>query len=161
MTTPTTGPTTGSSTGTTATGATATGATGVPGQRAGERDDRSLGQVVGDVASDLSELFREELTLAKAEMRQEATRLGKGAGMLGGAGVAGLLFLVFASWALAHLLDNWLPIEAATGIVALLWGIGAAVLALRGKKNVQKSNPQLPRTQGSLKEDAAWVRPTR
>lgn len=155
MTAPTTG-TTGTA------GATSTSASGaVPGQRAGEaaaRDERSLGEVVGDVASDLSTLFREELELAKVEMKQEATRLGKGAGMLAGAGVAGLLFLVFASWALAHLLDNWLPIEAAVGIVALVWGTAAAILALRGKKGVERSNPQLPRTQDSLKEDAAWVR---
>jgi hypothetical protein len=43
-------------------------------------------------------------------------------------------------------------------IVAAVWGVVAAVLAVRGRTELKRSNPQLPRTQQTLKEDAAWAR---
>ena len=78
--------------------------------------------------------------------------------MLGGAGVAGLLALILGSFALAYLLDNWMPVELAFLIVTLLWAIVGAVLAARGRTELKNSNPQLPETQQTLKEDAAWAR---
>ena len=121
-------------------------------------DERSLGQIVGDIATDLTTLVKQELALAKTELKEEATKAGKGAGMLGGAGVAGLLAAILASFALAYLLDNWMPVELAFLIVTLLWAIVAAVLAAKGKKELKNANPQLPETQQTLKEDAAWAR---
>ncbi|HSN37828.1 MAG TPA: phage holin family protein, partial [Arthrobacter sp.] len=61
----------------------------------------SLGDLLGEVTRDMSTLMRQEVELAKVELRQSATRAGKGAGMLAGAGVAGhfvLLFLSLALW---------------------------------------------------------------
>ena len=104
-------------------------------------EDRTLGQIVGDVATDLSTLVRQELDLAKTEVKQEAGRAGKGAGLLAGAGVAGQLMLVFVSLCLMFVLDNWMPIELAALITAL-----------------KQTNPALPETQRSLKEDARWAR---
>jgi hypothetical protein len=49
-------------------------------------------------------------------------------------------------------------VEAAALIVGVLWGIAAAVLAMRGKKEIQEANPQLPVTQQTLKEDVQWAR---
>lgn len=129
-----------------------------PAPSGGGGGERSLGDIVSDVSQDLSTLVKQELELARAELKQEATRAGKGAGMLGGAGVAGLLLLVFASLALMFLLDNWMPIELAALITTLLWGAVAAVLAARGRTELKKANPELPRTQQTLKEDASWAR---
>lgn len=128
-----------------------------PGQ-ASAGDPRSLGEIVGDIATDLSTLVKQEMELARTELKQEAAKAGKGAGMLGGAGVAGLLTLLFASWALTFLLDNWMPIELAALITTLLWAIVAAILAITGRKALKSTNPQLPQTQRTLKEDAAWAR---
>jgi len=124
----------------------------------GSRDDRSLGQIVSDVAQDLSTLVRQELDLAKTEVKQEAGRAGKGVGMLGGAGVAGHLALIFLSLCAMFLLNNAVPLELAALIVTVFWGIVAAALALTGKKELDRTNPALPETQRSLKEDAAWAR---
>ena len=61
---------------------------------------RSIGDILGDITTDLSTLMRQEIALAKAELR-ETTDHAKAAGtMFGGAGVAGLLALVFLSVAL-------------------------------------------------------------
>jgi Flp pilus assembly protein TadB len=128
-----------------------------PGQT-GPQDGRSLGDIVSDVANDLSTLVRQELDLAKTEAKQEATRAGKGAGMLVGAAVAGLLLLLFLSAALMYLLDNWMPVEVAALIVAAVWLVVALVLASAGRKALKSANPQLPQTQRSLKEDAQWAK---
>jgi len=124
----------------------------------GTGDSRSLGEIVGDLTTDLTTLVKQELELARTELKEEATKAGKGAGMLGGAGIAGLLALILGSFALAYLLDNWMPVELAFLIVTLLWAIVGAVLAARGRKELKNTNPQLPETQQTLKEDAAWAR---
>ena len=121
-------------------------------------ETRSLGQIVGDITSDMSTLVRQEIDLAKSEMKQEVSKLGKGAGMLGAAGLAGYFTLFFLSFALTYLIDNWLPLELAAVIVALLWGIVAAVLAARGRKEIKQANPQLPVTQQTIKEDVQWAK---
>lgn len=112
--------------------------------------DRSLGDLISEVTGDLSTLMRQELDLAKAELQQSATRAGKGAGMLGGAAIAGYFVLLFASVAL------WWAIGSATGlgwsalIVAVIWGIIGAVLAVAGRKSL-RSVGGLPKTADTVK----------
>lgn len=129
-----------------------------PSEPSASEDERSLGEIVGDVTQDLTTLVKQELELARTELKQEAAKAGKGAGMLGGAGVAAVLFLVFLSLTLTFLLDNWMPLEVAALLVAVAWAAVAAVLAARGRRELKRSNPQLPKTQQTLKEDAAWAK---
>jgi uncharacterized membrane protein YqjE len=121
-------------------------------------ETRSVGEIVGDISQDMSTLIKQEMDLAKAEMKQEVAKLGKGAGMFGGAGLAGHFTLFFLSFALTYLLDNWMPVELAALIVGVLWGIVAAVLAARGRQEIKQANPQLPTTQQTLKEDVQWAK---
>jgi hypothetical protein len=116
----------------------------------GSVGDRSLGELISEVTTDLSTLMRQELELARAELQQSASRAGKGAGMLGGAAVAGYFVLLFVSIAL------WWAIGAATGlgwsavIVAVIWGIIAAVLAAMGRKSLRDVRG-LPKTADTVK----------
>jgi len=121
-------------------------------------DERSLGEVVSDLSTDLSTLMKQEVQLAKVELKEEVGKVGKGAGMLGGAGFAGWFCLLFLSLAMTFLLDNWLPIEVAALITAGVWAVIAAALALVGRKELQEANPQLPQTQETLKEDVQWAK---
>ena len=121
-------------------------------------ETRSIGEIVGDISKDMSTLIQQEMDLAKSELKQEAARIGKGAGMFGGAGLAGHFALFFLSFALVYLLDNWMPVELAALIVALVWAMAAAVLAIRGRKEIKEANPQLPTTQQTLKEDVRWAK---
>lgn len=114
-------------------------------------DERSLGEIMSDLSRNVSTLMRQEVELAKAELQQSAKSAGRGAGMLGGAGVAGLLAAIFASLALWWLLAQWL---AGTGsgaygwafvIVAVLWGIAAAVLMASGRAALREVQG-LPKT---------------
>jgi hypothetical protein len=94
----------------------------------------SISALIGDISNDFSTLVRQEIALAKAEATQTGTRIGKGVAMFGAAGIAALLVLLFVSNALWGLLDNWMDRGLAAIIVALLWAIVAAVLAMAGKK---------------------------
>jgi uncharacterized membrane protein YqjE len=122
------------------------------------QDDRSIADIIGDVAGDVSALVRQEMELATAELKQEATKAGKGAGMFGAAGLTALLALIFASLALVYLLDNWMPAELAALVVTVLWAGVAAVLALGGKSQFKNTHPELPKTQRTLKEDVQWAK---
>ncbi|MDO9379679.1 MAG: phage holin family protein [Nocardioidaceae bacterium] len=116
-------------------------------------DDRSVGQILGDITTDLTSMVRQELELAKTEAKQEVTKLGTGAGLLGAAGLAGWLFLVFFSLFAVYLLDQAVDAWLAALVVAVVWGAAAAVLALLGRQKIQQANLQLPTTQQSIKED--------
>lgn len=110
-----------------------------------EQHERSIGELLGDVARDLSTLLRQEVELAKAEVRESGTRAGKGVGLLAGAGVGGFLAVLFVSislwWGLGYLVGNaWSGL-----IVAVLWGIVAAVLVQAGRKELARVKG-LPRT---------------
>lgn len=119
-----------------------------PGADAGRA---SIGELLGEVGKDLSDLIRQELELAKAELRQSATRAGKGAGMLGGAGAAGHFVLLFLSIALWWSLGNAIGRGWSALVLALLWAIVAGVLALIGKKELAAIRG-LDRTAESIKK---------
>jgi len=119
--------------------------------------DRSLGELVSDMTESLSGIFRKEIELVKVELKEEAGKAGKGAGMLGGSALAGWSALMFLSFALAWLLDEVMHTALAFFIVAALYGIAAAVLGLRGKQELTEIDP-LPETRASLKEDVQWAR---
>lgn len=119
-----------------------------PGRRA---EQESLGSLMSQVSQDLSTLIRQEIALAKAELSETAKNAGKGAGMLAGAGIAGHFVLLFLSIAL------WAGLGAVIGtgwsalIVAGIWAIIAAVLAVLGKKNLDQAEGA-PQTAETLKE---------
>ena len=98
----------------------------------------SLGELLGEVTKDLSTLMRQEVALAKAEVKQEATKAGKGAGMLGAAGFAGYMVLLFLSITLLWALDNIMDTALAALIVAVLWAVIGAVLFVMGRAQLKK-----------------------
>ncbi|WP_166877119.1 phage holin family protein [Salinibacterium sp. ZJ450] len=111
----------------------------------------SLGDLLGEVTRDISTLMRQEVELAKAELQQSATRAGKGAGLYGGAGVAGVMTLLFVSialwWGLGYLIGNaWSAL-----VVAVIWAIIGLILYTRAKKAMQ-SVKGMPKTVDSLKK---------
>lgn len=129
---------------------TTTGTTsGLPTEQ--HADGQSLGDLIGDVSRDLSTLMRQEVELAKAEVKQSAQRAGKGAGMLGGAGVAGHMVLVFLSLALWWALGTLMGLGWSGLVVAAVWAVIAAVLALSGRSQLQ-SIEGMPQTADSVKK---------
>lgn len=122
------------------------------------QDDRSLGQLFGDLSREFSELMREEVHLAKAELREEASKAGKAGGMFGGAALAGYMCLLLVSFAAAWGLAALIPTGFAFLIVGALYGIAAAVLFVRGRKQIKQVSPVPDQTVETLKEDARWAK---
>ncbi|GIF38136.1 phage holin family protein [Actinoplanes xinjiangensis] len=121
-------------------------------------EETSIGEIIGNISDDLSQLFRQEVELAKAEIRQEATKAGKAAGMLGGAGFAGYLAVVLLSFAVVFGLSNVMDPGWAALIVAIIWGAIGAVLFVNGRKKMKTVDPVPRRTAETLKEDAQWLK---
>jgi uncharacterized membrane protein YqjE len=123
-----------------------------------EAEQPGIGELIGEITSDLSQLFRQEVELAKAEVREEAKKAGKAGGMLGGAAMAAYLVIVLLSFALVFALGEVMPLGWAALIVAVLWAIVGAVLYSAGRKQLKKVDPVPHRTAETLKEDAQWLR---
>lgn len=118
----------------------------------------SLGDLIGEIGQDLSQLVRDEIELAKAEIKQESTKAGKAVGMLGGAGYAGHVVLLFGSLTVVFALANAMDPAWAALIVTALWGVVGAVLYAMGRKRLRTVNLKPEQTVETLKEDARWAR---
>jgi len=127
------------------------------------RQEDLRGQPVGELVKQLSEqtstLVRQEIELAKTELSERGKAAGKGAGLLGGAGIVGLLaagaLTAFLILLLAEAMDAWL----AALIVAAAYAAGAALLALNGRERVREAMPPAPeQTVESVKEDVQWAK---
>ncbi|MFI6025974.1 phage holin family protein [Amycolatopsis magusensis] len=129
----------------------ATGATGTPPPKP-DVADVSVGELMSNVMRDLSTLVRQEVTLAKAELKTEAAKAGKGAGLLSGAGFAGYMVLLFLSlalwWALANVMDQgWAAL-----IVAGLWAVAGGVLLATGRRELRRVKPKPEQTVETLQQ---------
>ncbi|WP_040159039.1 phage holin family protein [Nigerium massiliense] len=107
-------------------------------------EDRSLGEIVSDVMDNASTLVKQEVELAKAEVKQQVTRAGTGAGLFAGAAVAALMMLFALTlalwWALSVAIGS--QADPALGLGGLatagIWLVIAAILALAGKSAFNK-----------------------
>jgi hypothetical protein len=120
--------------------------------------DRTFGDLMGEVTHDLSTLVRQEVELAKAEIREEGKKAGKAAGMFGGAGLASYMVLLFLSIALWWGLSNVMDQGWAALIVAVLWAVVAAALFVVAR-NQMRAVRGLPRTTETVKDIPPALKP--
>jgi hypothetical protein len=120
--------------------------------------EQSIGELMSEMTSEVQTLFQQEVELAKAEIRQEATKAGKAAGMFGGAGFAGYMVALFLSLAGVFGLANVMDAGWAALIVTGVWAVTGAVLFVIGRSKMQKIHPQPTKSLETLKEDAQWAR---
>lgn len=121
-------------------------------------DNRSLGDLFAELSSKTSELVREEVALAKAEVSQKATRVGKDVGWLAAGGAiayAGLL-AIMASIIIA--LGAILPLWLSAFLVGLAAAGGGYMLAQKGLSDLKKADIAPNQTIATLKEDAQWAK---
>ena len=104
--------------------------------------DASLGELFSDLTTDMSALVRDELQLAKVELKEEITKVGRAGGMFGGAALAGYMTIVLLSFAAAWGLAEVMAVGWAFLIVAAVWGAAAALLYLRGRDQLQNGAPE-------------------
>ena len=125
---------------------------------ASDRRERPIGELVKDLSQQTSTLVRKELELARAELQEQGKAAGKGAGLLAGAAVAGLLALGALTTALIAVLSTAMATWIAALIVMALWAVVAAVLAKAGQSSLQRATPPAPQTVETVKEDIQWAK---
>ena len=108
-------------------------------------EDRSIGELVQELSQQTATLVRQEMRLAQAELQEKGKRVGIGAGMFGGAGLVALYgvgaLVAAAIVGIGTLMEPWIA-AAIVGVVLLAV---AGILALTGKKQVDRGTPPLPR----------------
>lgn len=121
--------------------------------------DHSVGDLVKQATEQLSDLVRQEMRLAQAEMTQKGKRFGIGGGLFGGAGaVAYVAFMAFAGAAIAGI-SVALPVWASALIVGGVLLLLAAVLAAAGRKQVRQAAPPAPQQAiNSVKADVQEIK---
>ena len=121
--------------------------------------DASFGELFKRLSEETSTLIRQEMALARAELQEKGRTAGKGAGMFGGAGALGLLAAGVLTAAIVLLLDKVMAAWLAALIVAVVYGAVAAVLARRGKEEIERATPPVPeQTLETTKEDVEWAK---
>jgi len=123
-----------------------------------DEPDQSVGDLVGKLTSDFGSLVQSHIQLAKEEIVTELKQAGRGAGLVGGAALAGwiaLLLVSFASaWGLAELFDSvWLGFL----VVGVVWVAIAAALFINGRQTLQEIEPMPRQTMNELEEDKKWL----
>ena len=122
------------------------------------KEDRSIGELIAELSRETVALVRQEVQLAKAEMSQKASRVGKNVGFLIVGGVVaytGLLAIVAAVIiVLGGVIPLWL---SALGVGLVIAAIGL-VLVLKGANTLRQEDPAPQETIETLKEDREWLR---
>ena len=121
--------------------------------------DRPVGELMGELAQQTSTLVKQELALARAELTEKGRTAGVGIGLVGGGGGLALFAFGALTAAVILLLDKAMAAWVAALLVAVVYGVVAAVLALRGKERIEESTPPVPeQTIETLKEDVEWAK---
>lgn len=121
-------------------------------------EDASLGELLSRMAEDVSTLARKEVELAKAEIKQEASKAGKGAGLFGGTGIAALFCLLMLSFAAAWGLAVVIPTGFAFLVMAGVYLVAAGVMFVYGRQEMRRVRPVPEQTVETLKEDVQWAK---
>jgi uncharacterized membrane protein YqjE len=128
------------------------------GQGQDDLRERPIGDLLKQLSEDTAKLVRKEVELARAEVTEKGKQAGIGAGMFGGAGVAGLLALGSLTACVIALLATGMKVWIAALIVTVLWAAVAGVLALLGRNRVQEATPPIEQTTETIKEDVQWAK---
>ncbi|MFD7713959.1 phage holin family protein [Streptomyces sp. NPDC059785] len=124
-----------------------------------EHGQQSVGELVGQATEQLSQLVRQEMSLAKEELTEKGRRAGRGGGLLGAAGAVGYVGLIALSGTGVAALSLVLPVWAAALIVTGVLFAVAGVLAVTGRAQLRQATPPTPETAlGSVRADVDEIK---
>jgi hypothetical protein len=125
----------------------------------GDLRERSLPELLKQLSQEVTQLLKQEIELAKAEVGEKGRQAGKGAGLLGSAGVIGLGAVGALTACFILALNAVMPAWLAALIVAVVYGVVAAILAMQGRNRIRQATPPVPeQTVETLKEDVQWAK---
>lgn len=120
-------------------------------------NSQSLGDIVTSVIEDIQNIVRGEVQLAKTEIKEDAGKIGKAAGMLVGAAFLALVGFIFLMLGVTYLLNKSLEMWISAGIVGVALLIIGGIFGMIGKNHIQEASMVPDKTIESLKEDKEWA----
>jgi uncharacterized membrane protein YqjE len=126
---------------------------GAPDPGPGPDQGASVADLISRLGDDVTTLFRQEVELAKLELKQEGVRAARAAAMFAAAAVLGLVTVLLLAWTIAWGLAEVMPTWAAFLVTTVLFGAIAAGLAMTGKKRMGQVDPTPRQTMESLRQD--------
>jgi len=121
-------------------------------------NNRSFSDVLEDIVANVQGIIRSEVRLAKAEIKEETTKAGRAATVLGSGAVLGLYALGFLLVAAFFGLEFFLPAWAAALILAVFIGVIAGIMVMLGMSRMKQVNPRPEKTIQTVKEDIEWAK---
>ena len=122
------------------------------------KDDRSLGELFSELAQDTSTLVRKEVQLAKIEMSQKASRVGKDVGFLAVGGAVAYAGLLAVLAGVIVLLGQVIPMWLSALLVGLVVAGVGYFLVRRGLDALKREDLAPRQTIETLKEDQQWAK---
>jgi hypothetical protein len=124
----------------------------------GSRDDRSLGELFSELAQETTTLVRKEVQLAKTEMTQKATRVGKDVGFLAAGGAVAYAGLLAVLAGIIVLLGQVIPMWVSALLVGLVVAGVGYFLVRKGLDALKREELAPTQTIETLKEDGRWAK---
>jgi CHASE3 domain sensor protein len=116
-------------------------------------DERPLGALFSELGGQMQDLVQQEMALAKAEVKEQAVRAGRTAGLFAGAGVAGFVGLLLVAMAVAWGLAEAIPAGLAFLAVGLVFVVAAGLLFVQGRTSARRIRPVPTETVRTLRDD--------
>lgn len=121
--------------------------------------ERTIPELLRDLATETSTLVRQEMELLRAELVEKAKPVGASAVSFGGSGLFGLGAFGAGTAFLIAVISLVLPTWAAALIVTAVYGIVALAFVQIGKKKLEEVRSQVaPLTTQTIKDDIAWAK---
>ena len=120
--------------------------------------ERSFAAVLQDIMKNVQEIIRAEVRLAKAEVREEASKAFSSLAWVISGAVCAAFAVTFVLWTIVYAVALVWPMWAASLVVALTLGIAASVLLSSGIRRMKQVRPTPERTVETIKENVAWVK---
>ena len=120
--------------------------------------ERSIADLLRELGDGTRELIRQEVRLARAEVRENVDQAKRGAVWLGIAAAAGLMTLVLVPMGLTFALEAWMPRWAAALLLAAIFGLTALLLAYVGRRKLRSATKPLAEAADSVQRDVTWAK---
>jgi len=130
---------------------------GTAGSR-GQPPQEGIAPLLGDLLKDLQRMVRGEIALARAEVREDVSEAGKGVASMAVAAIVGLTGFIFLMLAATYVLNLWVRMWIAAGIVAVVLLVIAGILAMSAKAKLSAANLKPEQTIESMKENQEWAK---
>jgi len=124
----------------------------------GQPPQEGIAPLLGELLKDLQRMLRGEIALARAEVRDDVSQMGKGIASMAIAAIVGLTGFIFLMLAATYVLNLWVRMWIAAGIVAVVLLAIAGILAMNAKSKLSAANLKPEQTIESMKENQEWAK---